>query len=437
MESAQSFTDHRNKLLIKLAWGVTLLAVLANLMQSTVTSYTLILASIFAIGCSVVTFLTYQRKGRPCVSYLTAVVLTLVLFLSISCQNQHALLLYLLTFVNTAVLTLSMNYKPILLTGALNMMVTYSLAWLPNLHDNILGEISPNYFGLIHLCLSLVLGTSAYEHARVQQRIWNKQKENLNLHLTSEALVENLKVSVENLYHLSRNLQERVLLAGRASDQIFSSFNSLTSAISEQASAVDMDDAIRGTGHHFYELIDHYTRLRDSYKLASELGHESQRNLHLIEERVQQTLYLLSRSRQTLIGWTRNSNRWAAEFGGKEGPSSLYESDLYLHRGNDVLQTAFDEVLRMKEQLQQLASHHAQAECQAVQMENSFHKVHAHYMRVSVELSNISNAAVLSTSNLEAIKQDMEFNNQEINKIIHHYREMSELVQCVKARTLS
>ncbi|MBB6675366.1 methyl-accepting chemotaxis protein [Cohnella nanjingensis] len=255
--------DRRNRLYVKILWGMLLLGILADLGAALPLRMILILVVTGTVMCGLATVLTYKRILTGYVMYLVPVVLALLTVLLIVSDPNPIVSTYFLVYVNIALMTLYANYKPILLAGVLGLGTSTYLFFDPKFSERLFPHDS-----LLYLCLYLVFVTAALAAssrfgAQLQRQVTEEKGQAVAAKELSDRLVDKLESSIQLLSGFSAQQKEDVQATGRISKEATSTFVEMTQAIESQSNAViSVSGSVQEVEEVISGLADGTDRLR-------------------------------------------------------------------------------------------------------------------------------------------------------------------------------
>lgn len=233
MENNQ-ILQRRNKLFVKIIWGMVALGVLTDIMIQVDSKVLLTLIIVGGICCSIATYMTYANKGTRYVMFVIPVITSLLTFLLIYQDPDPIISTYLLVYVCIGIMTLYSNYKPIILSGVLGMGITIYFFNVPFYHDKLFPRESLSYLLLFLAFLTVALVFAARFSERLQKDVLTQQKDTMEAKRRSDELLSKLQASLEVLGRLSTQLRENVTVTGSISKEITTTFVSVSSTLERQ-----------------------------------------------------------------------------------------------------------------------------------------------------------------------------------------------------------
>ncbi|MFC4776509.1 methyl-accepting chemotaxis protein [Paenibacillus sp. GCM10023252] len=238
MNSVLTELDKRNRLFVKILWGMLALGIVADLGAGLGMEVILTLLIVGGILCGAATFMTYKRIFVSAIMYIVPCILTLLTVLLFVQDPNPIFSTYFLVYVNLALMTLYANYKPILFTGMLGLGVSTYLFLTPKYE----ALFSPNE-SLLYLYLYLIFATgglafSASFSQKLQQQVLSEQQAALASKIVAEELVDKLKSSILVLNEFSTEQKDNVQATGNISRDVTSTFTEMMGSIENQTSMV-------------------------------------------------------------------------------------------------------------------------------------------------------------------------------------------------------
>ncbi|MDR0269288.1 methyl-accepting chemotaxis protein [Paenibacillus sp.] len=230
--------DKRNRLFVKILWGILVLGVVTDLAIGLDVTMIMLLVGVGLITCGAATFMTYRRIGISYIKYFVACIFTMFILLLILSDPHPVISTYFLVYVNLAIMTLYADYKPIIFTGVMGAGVTTYLFARPALRDQLFPGESLVYLYLYLAFATVALAFSAGFIQRLQVQVTAKQQETLEAKRTVDGLLDQLKASVLVLNEFSNSQQEGVRTTGDISKEVTLSFSEMSASIEKQTDSI-------------------------------------------------------------------------------------------------------------------------------------------------------------------------------------------------------
>lgn len=229
-----SILQRRNKMFVKIIWVMVVLGVLTDVMIGADSSVLLTLLVVGGVCCSIATYMTYANKGSNYVMFIIPIIISLLTFLLIYSDPDPLVSTYLLVYVNVGLMTLYANYKPIVFSGILGLVLTTYFFSVPFYHDKLFSREPLSYL-LLYLCfMTVALAFSARFSERLQKEVLEKQQSTEAAKRRGDELLAHLQSSLEVLGRLSTQLRDNVNITGRISKEITITFGSVSATMEKQ-----------------------------------------------------------------------------------------------------------------------------------------------------------------------------------------------------------
>lgn len=267
--------DKRNRLFVKIIWGLLALGVLADLGAGISTQLIMMLVIIGVVACGMATFMTYKRLLVRYIKYIVPVILMLLAVVLIVSDPNPIISTYFLVYVILAIMTLYADYKPIILTGALGLAVTAYLFFDEEYQQKLLPGDSLLYLFMYLIFATIALCASAKFSQTLQAQVARERSEALASKQLAEQLVDKLKSSILILDEFSKDQKLAVESAGAISREVTVTFGEMTSSIEKQTGmVVDAGEAMHGAHQSVRTLVEVSSRLQhyaaDNAQLTAE-----------------------------------------------------------------------------------------------------------------------------------------------------------------------
>lgn len=267
--------DKRNRLLVKIVWGLLGIGILTDIAIGLRMELILLLAGVGAVLCGAATLMTYKKIGSQYVKYLVPCNLTIIVTLLILSDPAPIVSTYFLVYVNLAIMTLYSDYKPIIFTGILGAGLSTYLFLVPEYQQRLFPGESLAYLYLYLAFATIGLAFSAHFSQRLQREVTERQREAQTSKELAEELLVQLRNSIGVLTEFSREQQEHAHSTGVISREVTGTFGEMTTAIEKQTGSVlTINDSAQQIEQGIRRLLEGATLLR-SY---------SKENVHLAEE---------------------------------------------------------------------------------------------------------------------------------------------------------
>lgn len=280
--------DKRNRLFIKILWGMLALGIVTDLAIGLDIQMILMLAGLGGVACAGATFMTYRQIGVSYIKYFVASIVTLiVLFLIVSDPNP-IISTYFLVYVNLALMTLYQDHKPIIFTGILGAAVSTYLFLDTSLREQLFPGESLVYLYLYLAFATAALAFSAKFSQGLQQRVVKEQEETLIAKNTADALLDKLKGSILMLNEFSERQQESVRVTGNISKEVTLTFSEMAVAIERQTGNVmNVSETTQIIKDDVKELMDGTTQLQQYSEDNAALTKESSTQMEVLSSEVE------------------------------------------------------------------------------------------------------------------------------------------------------
>lgn len=230
--------DKRNRLLIKIIWGLLALGVATDLAIGLSMEIVLLLAGVGTFLCGVATFMTYRGIFTKYVKYVVPFIFTTIVALLILSDPNPIVSTYFLVYVNLTIITLYADYKPIILTGILGAALSAYIFFDPVLQPILFPNESLVYLFLYLTFATVTLSFAAGFSGKLQRQVMDRQLEAIASKELAEALLAKLNSSIEILTEFSSNQQTNVRSTGEISKDVTATFSEMTVAIEKQTDTI-------------------------------------------------------------------------------------------------------------------------------------------------------------------------------------------------------
>ncbi|CAN7177550.1 methyl-accepting chemotaxis protein [Paenibacillus sp. LjRoot153] len=227
--------NRRNSLMVKLLWACLALGVAA---AYTSASMMISLSSVGVPIAIVCTILTWKKIAIPYTKYVIAVGLSAISYFFMS--HSASLFGLFILYLSLALISLYMDYKPLVLNGVLGLInLNYYITTLTPHVD----PIGVNVFYL--LTIMTLIGQSQIGR-RMLTNVARSAKESELAKIKTDEVLSGVRTTTEVLGTSSGNLQENATVTGRITEEVVAAFQEITIGIESQASSInDITSAIQ------------------------------------------------------------------------------------------------------------------------------------------------------------------------------------------------
>ncbi|MBP1995870.1 methyl-accepting chemotaxis protein [Paenibacillus eucommiae] len=239
----------KNKLLVRILWGMFGLGVAGEVMAETEAQALAILLIAGGITCLRITFLTYARKLEIYIKYIISFSLALLTYFMIS--STLSINTYLMVYLSLGIISLYNNYKATLTSAILGIVLTNYLffqdtfRYAPELFGSQRDD-SIIFFNLFLIMVSASMVASARFGQNLQKEVADQRLSIEKEKKRVELLLTEVTRSIQSLDVFSSGLKNNMSAAGTISGELTTTFNEVGISIESQTRSVsDIHDAIQ------------------------------------------------------------------------------------------------------------------------------------------------------------------------------------------------
>lgn len=476
--------DKRNRLFIKILWGMLALGVVTDIIIGLDVTMILMLAVLGSIACAIATFMTYRQIGVSYIKYFVACIFNLVvLFLIISDPNP-IISTYFLVYVNLAVMTLYQDHKPIIFTGALAAAMSTYLFLDPKIQERLF----PSESNLVYIYLYLAFATAALAFSakfsqRLQEQVVQEQEETLVAKNKADALLDKLKGSILVLNEFSERQQENVRVTGDISKEVTLTFSQMAVAIEKQTGNVmNVSDATHIIKDDVKELLDGTTQLQQYSADNAVLTDQSSQQMKVLSSEVESVrkiidhtvdiMQLLNKENErissivgVISGISEQTNLLAlnaaieAARAGEHGKGfavvsgevrkladnsreatneieeilsgireQIHAVDIQVQRGQTVVTSSSNVSQEVQQLIQRINENTDRVKVHSNIVDHSANRLHERQTGISDDMTNIATTTEQNMATVEEMYGSMETQDHKIGAIVEDYRKLDQLI---------
>lgn len=269
----------RNKLLVKILWGMLVLGIAVCLITGAATNSIILLAIVGFTTCGTVTVMAYKNWLSRYIMFFIPVILTILMVLLMI--TGPVITTWFLVFVSLSIMTLYNNFKAIVFTTLLGIGVT--LYFLFSEFNVIFGNNHPVTIILYLLMIATPLLASSKFGERWQSEAEHQREQALNEKNRVQEMMDQIDANLHMLNDFSANLKQNISTTRIISEEITTSFAQLTSSLDTQSKSIsDLGESMQEIERAVESLVNRSTTMKELSENSEKLtknGREETLNL--------------------------------------------------------------------------------------------------------------------------------------------------------------
>ncbi|WP_406242925.1 methyl-accepting chemotaxis protein [Tissierella carlieri] len=290
----------RNKLIIKLMWISLLLGLIVDILNKVPINTIIILALSGLLCGGMATILTYKHIFETKIKYIILIELTIIGYLIIS-SNPH-IGNYLMLYYILAIITLYHDFKPIIMSGIINLSLTnyFFVAYRETMFIGLDKKhlISMNLFLVL---ITFVLAFQSKIGVNMRKKLEDNNKKSGEDRLKIANMFEKIQYTAKVLKDFSKGLTESVNAIGEISGEITNIFSEIAASIEFQAKSVgDINNSTIKSNKEVESVQDASTSMNDITESTAKVSDEGnieleslRREIDNVSENIGQTLTII------------------------------------------------------------------------------------------------------------------------------------------------
>lgn len=475
--------QRRNKLFVKIIWIMLALGLVIDLVIGVDMSVILSLLLVGGSCCAIATFMTYANKGTKYVMFVIPTIVSLLTFLLIYQDPDPLISTYLLVYVNVALMALYSNFRPVVFAGVQGMIITTYFYSVPFYQEKMFAREPLSYLLLFLTFVTVALTFAAHFSEKLQRSVLDKQRDTEEAKQRADALLDNLRSSLEVLNRLSTQLRDNVNVTGAISKEITTTFGGVSSNVERQsrslqdtAASVHAVNGIVGetadSSSQLQQLsqvmVEHTTAAGERVSSLSDQIHHLQR---IIIDTVSHMQQLSDQNQQisqivdTIQGISSQTNLLAmnaaieAAHAGEHGKGfavvsneirklaensqrSAEQINQIIERiikqinsaasqitiGHQAVDTGKEEVKEVQYYVEKVSESAASVTEQSSRVDMSVQQMQERYLQIMNEVTLMAQDTENNMSSIEEIMAGIEEQDGKIREIVKHYEDLDNLI---------
>jgi methyl-accepting chemotaxis protein len=238
--------DRRNRLFVKILWGMLALGVVVDIAIALPFRMILTLALTGFVMCGIVTILTYRRWLSEYIMYVVPLVFMVITYLLIVMDPAPVVSTYFLVYLGIGAMSLYANYKVIIVSGVLGLLLTAVIYLDESLGSRLFPGDSLAYLFLYLIFFTTAVAVAARFSETLQNQVMRERQEALQAKERNDQLIAQLQTSIATLNAFSRDQKGEMRQVGQISQEVTQTFLAMSRAVESQTSSVmNISDAVK------------------------------------------------------------------------------------------------------------------------------------------------------------------------------------------------
>lgn len=477
----------RNKLLVKIVWGMLILGIAVNLMTGAGMDSNIVLAVVGSVTCGAATLMTYKRFMERYVMYIISSIITLLTLLLI--QTGPVITTYFLVYVNLSIMTLYSNIRAITFSTIIGACLTAYLLMSPY-KDPLFTTNAPLTICLYLAMIAtpLIVSTKFTEQLQREAKL---ERENAEIERDrSQSIIDQASESLTVLNNFSSNLKTNIHSTSQISSEVTGSFSTIAISMGEQTSSVsEISNSIQTVEQGMASLVQGTTDMHTLSKSSAELalgGNDDAKilieRMNVMNDSIQSAVAIMNelkeQSRQigdivvTIRSLTNQTNLLAlnaaieAAHAGEAGRGfavvaseirklaetsgqSTEEVRVILESIQEKTNQAAEQIImgqqiaaesglaaeHMAEKLEVLTANSSQVEAQSVQVQQSAGSLHQEYFKIADEIVTVAAITEQNMASVQEMSASMTTQDEQFRDIADSFVQIDSLASELHALT--
>lgn len=293
--------DRRNRLFVKILWGMLALGVVVDIAIGLPLNLILALVLSGGVMCGITTFLTYRRLLIEYIMYFVPFVLMTITLMLIVMDPAPVVSTYFLVYVAIGAMMLYANYKAIIVSGVLGMVLTAYLFADYNLADRLFPGDSLIYLFMYLIFFTAALAVAARFSERLQQQVARERQEALQAKERNDQLLGQLKASIATLSEFSQEQKGEMRQVGQISQEVTHTFQDMSKAVESQTSSLmNISEVVKQVEQLVDELARNTADLQTQSEEAAEWTGQGERKIAELAGDVEQVRAMMAATVQEM-----------------------------------------------------------------------------------------------------------------------------------------
>lgn len=231
------YVHNRNEFMAKLLWIASIFSLIAMISIKANPAVIIVIGMVGIVGCSLISLLVWKKVIIEYVMYIVALVMAIFAYAMV--EGIPIITSYLCFYSGIIFVALYNNYRPILLSGVIGLVFTNYFFF--KYHDTMFPMLDLQGLGYLNVLMIVAVGMLILQskfNANMLDTIENNSKDLEKGKRKTENILKEVKESIIGLLDFSKRLKDNVMISGKISKEITTTFSEIASSVDTEAKSV-------------------------------------------------------------------------------------------------------------------------------------------------------------------------------------------------------